>query len=476
MRSPSILSAFIALTLIGCKASAEPAKDNTQAARRIADAILAAQVEANGVPGMGAAVWHDDALVWSGSAGQADRESGRPVSSETVFRLGSVSKLFAATAAAKLREDGKLDTSAPVGALLPWLPDRWPAITSAQLAAHISGLTHYQTVDEGRGAHAFASTREAVGIFQDRELLSPPGTQYEYSTWGFTLLSAVVEQAAGRPYLDYLGTQITPGLKIGADRTGADPDAAVPYAFTDDGKIIRSAPHDYSYSWGGAGLSATMPDLARWGGRVLNGTIVSRGTLDWMLTPAKLADGSDVREGSYTIGFGWRTLRDSDGQRVALHAGAAEGARSALALYPERGLAVGLGSNVLWTSAIEQTAQMLAAPFLSEASGVRCPAGVTAYRGNYDGNALSGTARFDSSEGICTGKLVFGGPDAFGAWLNGFPQRDASAVTLIGVESELGGGRFALITPLGTYDLRSSDGRHYSAALGGGHTVTVTLQ
>lgn len=471
-----MLNAFIALALFGCKASAEPAEDNGQAAHRIADAILAAQVEANGVPGMGAAVWLDGALAWSGSAGQADREARRPVTADTVFRLASLSKLFAATAAAKLREEGKLDTASPVGPVLPWLSNRWPAITSAQLAAHISGLPHYQPVDEGRGARAFTSTREAVSVFQDRALLSPPGTRYEYSTWGYTLLSAVIEQAAHRPYLDYLHAQITAGLEIGADHTGTDPAASVAYAFAEDGQIVRSAPHDYSYSWGGAGLSATMPGLARWGGRILDGKIVSRATLDWMLTPAKLADGNDVQEGGSAIGFGWRTLRDTDGQLVAHHAGAAEGARSALALYPDRGLAVSLGSNALWTSAIEQTAQMLAAPFLTDASAVRCPAGVASYRGDYDGQAISGSARFGLHDGICTGTIALGSDNAFGTWLNGFPQRDARALALIGVEPSHGGGRFALITPVGTYDLRSADGRRYAAALGSGHGLTLNLQ
>ncbi|OJY47469.1 MAG: hypothetical protein BGP17_09750 [Sphingomonas sp. 67-41] len=480
MRSPFTLSAFIALILFGCKASAEPTRADAATARRIADSILAAQIEANGVPGMGAAVWRGGALVWSGSVGQADREAQRPVTADTVFRLASVSKLFAVTAAAKLREAGKLDTNAPIGPLLPWLPGRWPPITSAQLAAHISGLPHYQPVDDGRGGHAFKSVREAVGLFQDRALLSAPGTRYEYSTWGITLLSAVVEQAAHRPYLDYLAAQITPGLKIGADRTGADPNASVAYAFADDGRVVRAAPHDYSYSWGGAGLSATMPDLARWGGQILNGKVVSPATLDWMLTPAKLADGSDVREGRYAIGFGWRTLRDSDGQRIAYHAGIAEGARSALALYPTHGLAVSLGSNAIWVSAIEQTAQMLAAPFLAGplptgVSAVGCPAWVTGYRGSYAGQEISGSASFGLRDGLCTGTIALEPGNPFGAWLDSFPQRNASALALIGVEPKRG-GRFALVTPIGVYDLRSPDGRHYSAALGGSRMLTLTLQ
>jgi serine beta-lactamase-like protein LACTB, mitochondrial len=477
MRSTFTLCAFIAAALFGCKASSAEAADTRLAtARRIADAILAAQIEANGVPGMGAAIWRDGDVVWSGSAGQADRETGRPVDADTVFRLASVSKLFAATAVAKLRQEGRLDAEASVRSILPWLPKQWSAISTIHLAAHLSGLPHYQEVDDDRGARAFTSTREAAGLLQNRKLLSQPGTRYEYSTWGYTLLSVVVERAAGVPYLDYLAAQITPGLKIGADRTGKDPNASIAYAFSDDGRTVRAAPHDYSYSWGGAGLSARMPDLARWGGRVIEGKIVSPATVEWMLTPARLANGSEVREGAYAVGLGWRTQRDIDGRLVAHHAGIAEGARSILMLYPAQKLSVSLASNASWTSTIEQTAQMIAAPFLVSTNTGPCPVRVGSYHGKYDSRSIAGSASFTLRDGICMGRIGIGSGNAFGAWLNGFPQRDVSELTIIGVDPDGGGGRAALVTPVGTYDLRSTGGHRFEAALGGKSTLSLNFQ
>lgn len=477
MRSTFTLYALIAAALFGCKASSAEAADTRLAtARRIADAILAAQIEANGVPGMGAAIWRDGDLVWGGSAGQADREAGRPVDAGTVFRLASVSKLFAATAAAKLSQEGRLDLKAPVRSTLPWLSSAWSAISSFHLAAHLSGLPHYQEVDDDRGARAFTSTREAVALFRNRTLLSQPGMRYEYSTWGYTLLSAVIERSAKMSYLDYLAARITPGLKIGPDRTGKDPGAAIAYEFTDDGRIVRAAPHDYSYSWGGAGLSATMPDLARWGGRIIEGKVVSPATVAWMLTPARLADGSEVREGAYAIGLGWRTQRDVDGRLVAHHAGIAVGARSILMLYPAQKLSVSLASNALWTSAIEQTAQMIAASFLEPASAGPCPVDVRSYQGTYDGRSIAGSASFRLQDGICTGRVGVGPGNAFGAWLNAFPQRDVTELTIICVDPDGGGGRAALITPVGAYDLRSTDGHRYEAALGGKSAVSLIFQ
>src|SRR5262245_28755712 len=79
------------------------------AASRVSDRILAALVEANGVPGMGAAVVRDGTTVWTGSAGYRDVEKGLRVDKDTRFRLASVSKVVTATAAAKLKEQGALD-------------------------------------------------------------------------------------------------------------------------------------------------------------------------------------------------------------------------------------------------------------------------------------------------------------------------------------------------------------------------------
>lgn len=151
-------------------------------AAKAADRILDELVKVNRVPGMAASVWRDGAVVWTGAAGWADIAAGKPVTAATVFRFASVSKLFAATAAAKLREEGRLDTAAPVSAYLPWLTKAWPDISSEQLAAHISGMPHYQTRDMGRGGDHFETQREAVALFEGRTLLSQPGAAYEYSS------------------------------------------------------------------------------------------------------------------------------------------------------------------------------------------------------------------------------------------------------------------------------------------------------
>lgn len=473
----ALAGALVLSTQAACAQTITP--DADARAARTADRILAALVEANGVPGMGAAVWRDGQIAWTGAAGHRDIEQDLPVDENTVFRLASVSKLFAVAAAARLREQGALDVEAPVRSIVSYLPDSWPAITTSQLAAHTAGIPHYQAVDANRGGRRFTSVREAVALFEDRDLLDAPGAAYEYSSWGYVLISAAVEESAGQPYLDFLAGTITPGLAIGPDATDtANPDASIAYEFA-DGSIRRAAAHDYSYGWGGAGLSGTAPDLARWGGRVLTGDVVSFDSFEWMLTPARLSDGSIVRQRDYPVGFGWRGGHDGDGDRIAHHAGVTNGARSILMLYPDGGLAVSVLSNALWVSSIEQTAMMIAAPFkpsTTHAGGdVPCPTDALAYDGAYDGAPLTGSASFRLEDGICVGRI--GVENAFGGWLNSFLQNDADALQIIGLDPDGGLGRAALVTPIGVFDLRAGDdGSRHEAALSATRSFTMTLR
>lgn len=126
-----------------------------------AQALLDALRDANGVPGMSAAVWQDGRLRWQGVSGWRDLARKLPVQADTRFRLASVSKPFAATAAAQLKAQGRLDVDQPVGALLPELDKTWAAATPRLLAAHLSGMPHYEWRDAMRGGTHYATARES---------------------------------------------------------------------------------------------------------------------------------------------------------------------------------------------------------------------------------------------------------------------------------------------------------------------------
>ena len=471
MRTISIrFACFLLLTASSplIAASVEP----SAVSKRMLDEL----VRTNGVPGMGAAIWKGDRIIWTGSSGKRDVEHRLPVNDQTLFRLASVSKLLTATAVAKLQEDGKLDVDAPVETILPYLSADWPPMTARQVAAHISGLPHYQDQDGDRGKLHYADARAAVAIFNGRPLLQAPGERYSYSSWGYTLLGALVEERSGMAFPDYVMQFVTPGLAIGTDATDSgNENAAHAYEFVNS--VVRPAPaHDFSYTWGGGGFGATASAIAAFGGNMLNDRIVRADTFDWMLRPARLADGSEAGEEDYRVGFGWRTSLDEDGARTAQHNGVTVGARSALVLWRDEGVAVSLLSNALWTSSIDRTARMIAAPYRPLPNGLvatPCPVKAVRYGGSFNGQPVSGAARFAIENGLCTGTIEATGE--LKAWLSRGPQPGAGELGLVGLDMAAGLGRAGLVTPYGIYDWRAQPDGSFKVPFGGARELVVTL-
>lgn len=461
----------IALTLI-CLATAQAAAAQP-APERHAQALLDAMREAAAVPGMAAAVWQDGRLRWQGSSGWRDVEKQLPVQADTRFRLASVSKLFAATAAAQLKAQGKLDPDKPVGPLLPELDAAQAALTPRQLAAHLSGMPHYGWRDFSRGGTHYATARESLVHLKGRALQSAPGSRYAYSSWGYTLLGAAVEAAAGQRYLALLRSRVAPGLAIGPDETGRSPTMSVAYEYAGSG--VQPAPaHDYSYSWGGAGLAGSAPALAEWGSRVLQGQVVDAATRAWMWQPVLDSAGQTVGERSYRLGFGWRLGQDAQGQPTAHHAGSTLGARSVLLLWPGQDRSVSLLSNAAWTSSIERSAELLSAPFRAPLAGLAdqdCPLKAARFAGELEGVALQGRAAFRrDADGLCRGELSL--PDALAKLVNQGPQPAGDKLVVIGLQGGI--ARAALVSPLGLADWQVQADGSFQMELAG-RRLTVRL-
>jgi CubicO group peptidase (beta-lactamase class C family) len=440
----------------------------------IADRILAELQAVSGVPGLSAAVAQDGALLWSGGAGHRDVECGLPVTPETTFRIASVSKLLTVTVAAVLAEEGRLSLDAPTE--LDGLRSDWRAITPRQLAAHISGIPHYQPIDQGLGNVRYGGMREAIDIFRARDLLFAPGEGYAYSSFGYTLLSAAVEARAGAPFLDFVRQRVTGDLRIAPDMAERlDANASLAYAFGAEGPRLAPA-HDYSYSWGGAGFRASAPALARFGDNLMAGDIVSPASLEMMWTPTQLGDGEIVANEGYQVGFGWRIEHDEAGRRIVHHSGLAIGARSSLALIPELRLSASILSNAMWTSSIDQTALTFAALFEhrpEDTTQVACPVSASRFEGEWDGARIAGDVRFRLEQGLCAGELS--ADNALGAWMNGFAQNDASRLPVVAFEADGGLTRAALVTPIGAFTMHA-EGAALRARIGRSRVLTLRIQ
>lgn len=462
---------ILVATSLAAPAAAQPSPATVS--QRLIDELRAV----SGVPGIGAAIWKDGKVGWTGSSGHRDLDRNLPVDQNTVFRLASVSKLLAATAAAKLHEQGKLDVDAPVSTILPWLKNDWAPLTARQLAAHTSGIGHYNEQDRASlGPLHYPTSRAAVGIFAQRPLLTPPGQAYRYSSWGFTLLGALIEQRSGMLFPDYVTRALTPGLAIMRDATdGPNPNASIAYEFAER-RPVRAKPIDFSYTWAGGGMAATPWALASFGGRMLENRIVTAATFDWLLKPARLNDGRQVEEDGYRIGFGWRLSPDEDGVATAHHSGVSPGVRSALVLWRSEQMAVALLSNALWTASIDRTARMIAAPHRSLPKGLTetaCPVGAVSFSGSFNGKPVAGAARFQLNGGICSGSIESTGE--LQQWLSSGPQKAAHALKLVGLDGAAGLARAGLVTPYGIYDWRARPDGSFSVPFGGSRELIVRL-
>ncbi len=316
------------------------------------------------LPGLSIAISRHGQVIFAEGFGYADLESRSPVTPDTRFRTASVAKVITATALGRLWQEGRVQLDVPVQEYVPAFPVKaWP-VTARQLAGHLSGVPHYSNADSIE-RRFYPSVRDALGVFAHADLVAEPNTRYRYSTHGFTLLSAVIEGAADAPFLDYLHAAVL--APLGMRSTGPDLRARPPvematlYAWR-DGQLIRvPSPEDPSYKWAGGGLISTPTDLTRLADGYFNGHLDSA-TVSLLWTSQRLASGNETG-----VGLGWRSGRDMAGRRVLEHAGSMEGARTVVSIFPDDRLVVALMTNREWSSTIEETAHMLALPFLTTA-------------------------------------------------------------------------------------------------------------
>lgn len=142
-------------------------------------------------PGISAAVVEDGEFVWSAGFGMADLENSVPATSQTLYRLASISKSITATAAMQLWEQGKLDLDSPVQKYCPAFPLKpWP-VTTGELLGHLAGIRYYHVPElpysESQSDPEVGNTRHfengiAAGLkfFADDPLLAQPGTHFDY--------------------------------------------------------------------------------------------------------------------------------------------------------------------------------------------------------------------------------------------------------------------------------------------------------
>nr|WP_319565594.1 serine hydrolase domain-containing protein [uncultured Rhodoferax sp.] len=366
-------------TLAGCSSAptrpASVARDDLAATQAYVTRLVQHDMAQNKVTGLSLALVDDQRIVWAQGFGFADVEKSMPASADTIYRVGSISKLFTATAAMQWAERGLLDIDKPVKLQLP------VAITPRQLMSHHSGLPRdrlkgFQTPQP----QPFASLLDDLA---GEPLAYPPGQVFSYSNVGISLLGTVLQTLSGTPFAQHMQQSVlTPlGMAHSAFETGVSNSPLMAKGYRGREAVPETPLRDVP----AGGLNASVNDLSRFMAMVFadgrSGTqqVLKPETVAEMLRPQNSAVPLDF---NFQTGLGWMlsTLGQSSLENagpVAHHAGAIGMFRSQMYLLPKHKLGiVVLANSGTATGVVDHIATETLALALEAKTGITQPAHV----------------------------------------------------------------------------------------------------
>ena len=259
---------------------------------------------------------------------------------------------------------GLLDLDVPIEAYMPLIHENLYGITARQLIGHTSGIRAYKEGEWQQFADAAChSPFEAMMLFQADPLEFAPGTDFGYTTYGYVVLSALIEKVSGRPFIEYLkGELFQPNTTFDVSLDNADKTdhlAAKPYEYWKE--VMYDARYaNNTCKYGGGGLSASTQDIVQFNLNLLNDRLVSPETLQMVFSSLKKKNGEETQ-----YGFGLEFATDSAGRYYAWHSGRSRGGRNALVIYPEIKLVVCISANTNGDSIVNE-AESIALEFLND--------------------------------------------------------------------------------------------------------------
>ncbi|WP_128543231.1 serine hydrolase [Larkinella soli] len=303
-----------------------------------ADALFA-EWNKTGSPGAAVGVIHDGKLVYAKGFGEADLETGAPITPETIFHVASVSKQFTAYGIMLLAQQGKLSPDDDIRKYLPEVvPDFGKTITIRHLLHHTSGIRDqwnllamagWQLDDVITKQHIFNLIR------RQKELNFAPGSEFAYSNTGYTLLAEIVSRTGGKPFREWMQQNVF--APLGMDHT---------LFYDDHERIVKGRAYSFtrvpnpfmmqykksvlSYANAGAtSLFTTVPDLAKWMTNFHKTTLGNPNTMGQLLEKGRLTKGDTL---SYAAGIFHGIHK---GLAHYGHNGADAGFRSFLCYFPK---------------------------------------------------------------------------------------------------------------------------------------------
>jgi serine beta-lactamase-like protein LACTB len=298
--------------------------------------LVLAEAQRQDMPAISVTVIHNNRIACSVAYGWADLEQRVPNTTTSRHRLASLSKPVTAVLTMKLVEDEKLSLDKSVRRLMPNLPFKFDAVTVRRLLSHQSGIREYLSPSEVFSTTHYASLGEAAGsIFLKSPLLFEPGTKTAYTTYGYTLLGALLERATGQSFKQILETRLS-GFSID-DFHALTPNRVRPYRKVAATGWENAPAFDASNKYPGGGMVASADEYASFLIQVNSG-LLRKDSVTTMWMQQSLADRSLV---PYST-LGWATGVRGD-QRYYTHGALQPGTTTVMHWFPE----MGAGSVVL---------------------------------------------------------------------------------------------------------------------------------
>lgn len=342
-------------TAFAATGAAARATNPSRKAGQALDEIAKASIAQAAVPGLSVAVLQGGHIVYARGFGKASLAPASPVSSQSVFRIGSLSKQFTAAAAIKLAALGKLDLREPISTYLPAFKPL-KLLTTLELMHQTAGL-HSDEGGEPQGADTRQMTQVELAsaiAAQKQPFDFEPGSAWLYSNANYIVLGAVIESVMRQPLARAMRALVfdplrLPGLAFDSAQAKV---ARRVSGFTATGEtqqpFIKAPDVDPSQAGGAGAMRGTAKELCQWHHALLSLRLFDRAHLDLMLSPGRLRDGrlssasrfapEDANYGDTEYACGVLVTGPSDIRPSILHYGSFYGFSAVLQTYRREGL------------------------------------------------------------------------------------------------------------------------------------------
>lgn len=327
-----------------------------------ADNIIDEYVEAGQFLGVSAGLYKQHCGTYIAGAGYSSKRGQAKATGTMISRVASVTKPMTAIAIMQLYEQGLVDLDAPIHTYLPGFANTaGQSITTRQLLSHTSGIPHYTSKLDAISFAHYESLSEALEKISIKPLSNNPGEVFSYSSYGYTVLGAIVESVSGLEFENYLSEniwQVAGMINTNLERVKESPGKSRLYIKINS-TYIRSPYTDLSIIYPAGGVQSTAGDLLKFGQAILDNKLVRRETLEMMID---VSESLAPAAGDDPYGLGWVVYNNPEHGRVIAHSGAQPGASAYFEILLDSGVVVATLSNAFGTkSSSNQLAREMAA-------------------------------------------------------------------------------------------------------------------